>query len=36
MAGDRVASMATYYDTEDPAMVSHDQHATAVYISLDG
>jgi trehalose monomycolate/heme transporter len=34
--GARVASLATYYDTEDPAMVSHDQHATAVYISLDG
>jgi len=33
---DRVASVATYYDTDDPAMVSHDQHATAVYISLDG
>ena len=33
---DRVTSVATYYDTNDPAMVSHDQHATAVYISLDG
>src|SRR5436190_6675681 len=33
---DRVTSVATYYDTNDPAMVSHNQHATAVYISLDG
>jgi len=32
----KVASIATFYDTDDPAMVSHDQHATAVYISLDG
>ncbi|KRA31004.1 MULTISPECIES: MMPL family transporter [unclassified Nocardioides] len=32
----RVTSFATFYDTEDPAMVSHDEHATAVYISLSG
>ena len=31
----RVSSMATYYDTHDPAMLSHDKHATAVYISFD-
>ncbi|WP_182481372.1 MMPL family transporter [Nocardioides immobilis] len=34
--GDRVESIATFYDTQDPAMVSHDEHATAVYISLGG
>ncbi len=33
---DRVTSYATFYDTEDPAMVSKDEHATAVYISLQG
>ena len=33
---DRVTSYATFYDTEDPAMVSKDEHATAVYISLEG
>jgi RND superfamily putative drug exporter len=33
---DRVSAVQTYYDTQDPAMVSHDQHATAVYISLTG
>ena len=32
---ERVSSMATFYDTQDPAMVSHDEHATAVYISFD-
>ena len=34
--GDRVTALATYYDTEDPAMVSGDERATAVYISLEG
>jgi len=33
---DRVASYATFYETQDPSMVSHDEHATAVYISLEG
>ncbi|WP_183099815.1 MMPL family transporter [Nocardioides pelophilus] len=33
---DRVTSFATFYETEDPAMVSGDEHATLVYISLDG
>ena len=33
---DRVTSYATFYDTDDPAMVSKDEHATAVYISLEG
>ncbi|WP_188111257.1 MMPL family transporter [Nocardioides antri] len=33
---DRVSSMATFYETDDPAMLSHDEHATAVYISLAG
>ncbi len=32
---ERVSSMATFYETQDPAMVSHDEHATAVYISFD-
>jgi uncharacterized membrane protein YdfJ with MMPL/SSD domain len=32
---ERVSSMATFYDTQDPSMVSHDEHATAVYISFD-
>ncbi len=32
---ERVSSMVTFYDTDDPAMVSHDEHATAVYISFD-
>jgi RND superfamily putative drug exporter len=31
-----VTSVATYYETHDPAMVSTDHHATAVYISLAG
>ncbi|MEZ0577234.1 MMPL family transporter [Nocardioides sp. MH1] len=34
-AGD-VTNVETYYKTDDPALVSHDQHATAVYISLAG
>lgn len=33
---DRVSAVQTYYDTQDPAMLSHDGHATAVYISLTG
>lgn len=33
---DRVTSYATFYDTDDPALVSKDEHATAVYISLEG
>ncbi|WP_183095071.1 MMPL family transporter [Nocardioides stalactiti] len=36
LPADRVTSYATFYDTADPAMVSTDQHATAVYISLAG
>jgi len=32
----RVTSFATFYDTEDPSMVSGDEHATLVFISLDG
>ncbi|GAB3857231.1 MMPL family transporter [Nocardioides maradonensis] len=31
-----VTSVASYYQTHDPAMVSRDRHATAVYISLAG
>ena len=31
-----VSAVSTYYRTQDPAMVSHDQHATAVYLSLEG
>ena len=33
---DSVVSVATWYDTQDPAMVSADRHATAVYVSLAG
>ncbi|PWN03240.1 hypothetical protein DJ010_08970 [Nocardioides silvaticus] len=33
---DEVTAITTYYDTQDPAMVSEDGHATAVYISLAG
>ncbi|WP_028654542.1 MMPL family transporter [Nocardioides sp. J54] len=31
-----VTSVATWYDVQDPAMVSRDRHATAVYVSLVG
>jgi len=31
-----VAAVQTWYDVRDPAMVSKDEHATAVYISLAG
>lgn len=33
---DLVVSVQTWYDVQDPAMVSKDGHATAVYISLAG
>ena len=33
---DAVVSVQTWYDTEDPAMVSSDGRATAVYVSLAG
>ncbi|WP_460848794.1 MMPL family transporter [Nocardioides ultimimeridianus] len=33
---DDVTAVASYYRTHDPAMVSRDRHATAVYISLAG
>ncbi|GAB2972752.1 MMPL family transporter [Nocardioides montaniterrae] len=33
---DDVTSVASFYDTHDPSMVSKDGHATAVYISLAG
>ncbi|UUW90498.1 MMPL family transporter [Pimelobacter simplex] len=33
---DSVVSVATWYDVQDPAMVSTDRHATAVYVSLAG
>lgn len=33
---DSVVSVLTWYDTQDRAMVSKDQHATAVYVSLAG
>lgn len=33
---DSVVSVLTWYDVKDPAMVSKDQHATAVYVSLAG
>ncbi|KAA1421757.1 MMPL family transporter [Nocardioides humilatus] len=33
---DRVSAVASYYSTQDPSMISHDEHATAVYISLAG
>jgi RND superfamily putative drug exporter len=33
---DSVVSVATWYDVRDPAMVSKDGHATAVYVSLAG
>ncbi len=29
-------SVATYWDTKDPSMVSKDEHATTVFISLAG
>jgi uncharacterized membrane protein YdfJ with MMPL/SSD domain len=32
----QVTSVASYYDTQDPSMVSHDGHSVAVYISLAG
>ncbi|GAA1517625.1 MMPL family transporter [Nocardioides humi] len=34
--GDSVVSVLTWYDVQDPAMVSRDGHATAVYVSLAG
>ncbi|WP_408897120.1 MMPL family transporter [Nocardioides sp. R1-1] len=33
---DSVVSVVTWYDAQDPAMVSEDGHATAVYVSLAG
>jgi len=33
---DSVVSVLTWYDAQDPAMVSEDGHATAVYVSLAG
>ncbi|WGY02445.1 MMPL family transporter [Nocardioides sp. QY071] len=33
---DSVVSVLTWYDVQDPAMVSKDGHATAVYVSLAG
>ncbi|GAA3528680.1 MMPL family transporter [Nocardioides daeguensis] len=33
---DSVVSVLTWYDVQDPAMVSKDRHATAVYVSLAG
>ena len=33
---DTVVSVASWYDAGDPAMLSKDQHATAVYVSLAG
>ncbi|MFC5729432.1 MULTISPECIES: MMPL family transporter [Nocardioides] len=33
---DVVATAHTWYETQDPAMLSKDGHATAVYVSLDG
>ncbi|MDQ6524969.1 MMPL family transporter [Nocardioides sp. LHD-245] len=33
---DSVVAVATWYDVQDPAMVSKDGHATAVYVSLAG
>jgi RND superfamily putative drug exporter len=33
---DRVTSMVSFYDTQDPSMVSHDQHSVTVLISLAG
>lgn len=34
--GGTIAAAQTWYDAEDPAMVSKDGHATAVYVSLVG
>ncbi len=34
--GDSVVSVLTWYDVQDPAMVSKDGHATAAYVSLAG
>ncbi|WP_436697618.1 MMPL family transporter [Nocardioides sp. BYT-33-1] len=33
---DSVVAVQTWYDVQDPAMVSKDGHATAVYVSLAG
>jgi RND superfamily putative drug exporter len=33
---ERVASVLSYYDTEDPSMISEDRHSMSVFISLAG
>jgi uncharacterized membrane protein YdfJ with MMPL/SSD domain len=33
---DKVTAVASYYDTQDPSMVSHDGHSVSVFISLAG
>ena len=36
LPSDKVSSVATWYDTQDPSMLSTDGHATSVIISLVG
>jgi trehalose monomycolate/heme transporter len=33
---DKVSSVISWYDTQDPSMLSHDEHAVSVFISLAG
>jgi len=33
---DRVSSMVSWYDTQDPSMLSHDGNAVSVFVSLAG
>jgi uncharacterized membrane protein YdfJ with MMPL/SSD domain len=33
---ERVTSVVSWYDTQDPSMLSHDRHAVSVFVSLAG
>ena len=33
---DKVSSVISWYDTQDPSMLSHDEHAVSVFLSMQG